>query len=189
MLLVDDAIWPWRGRRWAHLVSDSDLDELHDLAHRIGLPYVAFQGDHYDVHEELRTRAVELGAVPTPARDLVRALRVAGLRRRGPLPPWQWVERRGGRSTSLAAVAERATADLDLDLAGVLDRAGDTAVHGPFDEVGWARRGPETLVLASSAEVRPVPAGLERPGPGLALHRSSGERGTYVELVVSGAPT
>ena len=24
-ILVDDARWPWRGRLWAHLVSDEDL--------------------------------------------------------------------------------------------------------------------------------------------------------------------
>ena len=34
VILVDPAVWPWRGRRWAHLVSDHSIDELHDFAAR-----------------------------------------------------------------------------------------------------------------------------------------------------------
>ena len=82
MILVDQAIWPWRGRRWAHLVSDESYDELHEFAARLGLRREAFQGDHYDVPDEYRTRAIELGATPVDARDLVRRLRAAGLRKR-----------------------------------------------------------------------------------------------------------
>ena len=63
---VDDAVWPWRGRRWAHLMADR-LDELHAFAARLGLPRRAFQdkrsGAHYDVDAALRDRAVALGAV------------------------------------------------------------------------------------------------------------------------------
>ena len=82
MILVDQAIWPWRGRRWAHLVSDESYDELHEFAARLGLRRESFQGDHYDVPDEYRTRAIELGATPVDARDLVRRLRAAGLRKR-----------------------------------------------------------------------------------------------------------
>lgn len=79
-VLVDDARWPWRGRRWAHLVSDDDLDELHAFAAELGVPRRAFQGDHYDIPDELRARALELGAEAVDARTLVRRLRSAGLR-------------------------------------------------------------------------------------------------------------
>ena len=48
-ILVDPAIWPWRGREWAHLVSDSSYAELHAFAALLGIPREAFQGDHYDV--------------------------------------------------------------------------------------------------------------------------------------------
>ena len=81
-ILVDQAVWPWRGRRWAHLVSDADYEELHTFAERLGLERRWFQGDHYDIPAEYRTRAIELGAVPVDARELVRRLRAAGLRRR-----------------------------------------------------------------------------------------------------------
>jgi hypothetical protein len=82
-ILVDQAIWPWRGRRWAHLVSDESHDELHDFAARLGIPRRAFQGDHYDVPADYREAAIRLGAEPVDARVLVRRLRDAGLRRRG----------------------------------------------------------------------------------------------------------
>jgi hypothetical protein len=79
-VLVDEARWPWRGRRWCHLVSDESLDELHDFAARLGVPRRSFQGDHYDLHEEGRARALQLGAVAVPSRELLGRLRAAGLR-------------------------------------------------------------------------------------------------------------
>lgn len=82
MILVDQAVWPWRGRRWAHLVSDESYDELHAFATRLGIPRRVFQGDHYDVPAELREQAIALGAEAVDARDLVRRLRAAGLRNR-----------------------------------------------------------------------------------------------------------
>lgn len=81
-ILVDEAIWPWRGRRWAHLVSDVSYDELHAFAAELGIRRSAFQGDHYDVPTEVRARAIALGAQPVNAREVVRRLRAAGLRRR-----------------------------------------------------------------------------------------------------------
>ena len=79
-ILVDPAVWPWRGRRWAHLVSDLSLAELHDFAARLGVDPRLFEGDHYDIPSEYRDRAVELGAVAVDSRELVRRLRASGLR-------------------------------------------------------------------------------------------------------------
>jgi hypothetical protein len=81
-VLVDHAVWPWRGRRWAHLVSDLSYDELHEFAGRLGLPRRAFQGDHYDIPADLRLEALALGAEAVDGRQLVVRLRAAGLRRR-----------------------------------------------------------------------------------------------------------
>lgn len=100
-VLVDDAVWPWRGRRWAHLVSDESYGELHAFATRLGVPRQVFQGDHYDLPADLRDDAIALGAQPVPARELVRRLRASGLRlsgaerraRRERLatePQWRW---------------------------------------------------------------------------------------------------
>ncbi len=80
-VLVDAAIWPFEGRKWAHLVSDTSFEELHDFAAQLGIPRRAFQGDHYDVPTDYRNRAIALGAEPVPSRELVRRLRAAGLRR------------------------------------------------------------------------------------------------------------
>lgn len=79
-ILVDNPIWPWRGRLWAHLVSDESYAELHDFAERLGIPRHAFQGDHYDVPSEMREEAVRLGATPVTGRELVLRLNASGLR-------------------------------------------------------------------------------------------------------------
>ena len=81
-MLVDEAVWPWRGRRWAHLVSDESFEELHVFAQRLGLPPRAFHRDHYDLPAELRDDAIALGAAPVTSREVVRRLQAAGLRRR-----------------------------------------------------------------------------------------------------------
>ena len=77
---VDDAVHPWRGQRWAHLMADT-LDELHTMATRLGIPRRDFQnktsGAHSDVTSELRDRAITLGAMAISRhrdRELVKAV-------------------------------------------------------------------------------------------------------------------
>ena len=80
-VLIDTPVWPWRGRLWSHLVSDRSYDELHAfVAAELGIPRRAFQGDHYDVPEELHEVAVAAGAESVPARELLARLLAAGLR-------------------------------------------------------------------------------------------------------------
>jgi ATP phosphoribosyltransferase regulatory subunit HisZ len=80
-LLIDTPVWPWRGRRWSHLVSDVSYEELHAfVAAELGIPRRAFQGDHYDVPEELYDVAVAAGAVAVSCRELLSRLSAAGLR-------------------------------------------------------------------------------------------------------------
>jgi hypothetical protein len=80
-ILVDPAIWPHRDRLWAHLVSDTSYDELHAFAERLGIPRRAFQGDHYDLPEEMRADAIAFGALDVTGRELITRLIRAGLRR------------------------------------------------------------------------------------------------------------
>jgi hypothetical protein len=80
VILVDDAVWPFRGERWAHLVSDSSYEELHAFVSGLGIPRRAFQGDHYDIPERLRPVALAQGATAVSSRELVRRIRAAGLR-------------------------------------------------------------------------------------------------------------
>ncbi|MFV0306556.1 MAG: DUF4031 domain-containing protein [Desertimonas sp.] len=79
-VLIDEARWWHRGRKWCHLVSDESYEELHDFVAALGIPRRAFQGDHYDIPEEHRDTMVAAGATEVASRDLVRRLREAGLR-------------------------------------------------------------------------------------------------------------
>jgi hypothetical protein len=81
-ILVDSAVWPFRGQVWAHLVSDESYEELHVFAELLGVPRRAFQGDHYDVPAAVREAAIRLGAEAVAGPVLIRRLRDAGLRRR-----------------------------------------------------------------------------------------------------------
>jgi hypothetical protein len=178
-ILVDEAIWPWRGARWAHLVSDAHPDELHDFAHRLGMPYLAFQGDHYDIHTRLRERALAAGARAVSGRELVSALRDAGLRRRGGVEPWQWRWR--VRPDEVApGHLPGGVAEAVISTAGLLQKRARSV------EVATANRGQETLVVVSSTEAVEVDAGVVSVGATVRLHRSSGERGTFVEWQLAG---
>ncbi|TFV49425.1 DUF4031 domain-containing protein [Blastococcus sp. TF02A-35] len=87
-VLIDSPVWPWRGRRWSHLVSDVSYEELHAFVEaELGIPRRAFQGDHYDVPEDLYDVAVEAGAQPVASRELLSRLMAAGLRARKPRLP------------------------------------------------------------------------------------------------------
>jgi len=79
-ILVDDPIWPAHGRLWAHLVSDSDLGELHAFAVANGIPARGFDLDHYDVPADAVERLVAAGAHHVDGKELVRRLRASGLR-------------------------------------------------------------------------------------------------------------
>ena len=79
-VLIDEAIWPAHGTVWAHLVSDSSLDELHSFARRAGIPERGFDHDHYDVSLEHREAMIALGAEPVTGRELLRRLQLSGLR-------------------------------------------------------------------------------------------------------------
>jgi hypothetical protein len=79
-VLVDDAVWPAHGRLWAHLVSDSDLDELHAMATAAGIPPRAFDRDHYDVPADALPRLIAAGAQHVGGKELTRRLIASGLR-------------------------------------------------------------------------------------------------------------
>ena len=65
---------------WAHIVSDSSLDELHAFAEAAGLPRRAFDNDHYDVPERKWSELVAMGAQPVGVREMVTRLQASGLR-------------------------------------------------------------------------------------------------------------
>ncbi|NAZ83978.1 DUF4031 domain-containing protein [Kineococcus sp. R8] len=79
-VLVDAARYAAHGRLWAHLVSDTSLEELHAFAAALGLPERSFEGDHYDVPADRVADAVRAGARPITTREVLVRLRAAGLR-------------------------------------------------------------------------------------------------------------
>jgi hypothetical protein len=81
VIFVDQPIWPAHGRRFAHLISDASLEELHAFAAALGLPERAFHRDHYDIPDVWVADAVAAGATEVDPRELVRRLRDSGLRR------------------------------------------------------------------------------------------------------------
>ena len=79
-LLIDTPRWAAHGRLWAHLVSDTSLNELHAFAALAGIPERSFEGDHYDVPAERHADVVGAGARLVEGRELVKALQRSGLR-------------------------------------------------------------------------------------------------------------
>lgn len=77
---IDPARWPAHGTVFSHLVSDSSLDELHEMARRIGVSPRAFDGDHYDVAVAHYDKAVAEGAIEVDGKELARRLVQSGLR-------------------------------------------------------------------------------------------------------------
>ncbi len=79
-ILIDDPRWTAHGRLWAHLVSDSDLEELHAFAAANGIPRRGFDRDHYDVPEDALDLLVAAGAEHVSGHELVKRLIASGLR-------------------------------------------------------------------------------------------------------------
>ena len=79
-VLIDQPMWPAHNTLWAHLVSDTSLDELHEFAATAGLPRRGFDADHYDVPAARWQDLVDAGAVPVTVRQMVERLRDSGLR-------------------------------------------------------------------------------------------------------------
>lgn len=79
-ILIDAPRWPAHGTRFAHLVSDTSLNELHAFAAAAGLPVRAFDHDHYDIPERRHRDLIEQGAELVSEKELLRRLRQGGLR-------------------------------------------------------------------------------------------------------------
>ena len=79
-VLIDQPMWPAHGTLWAHLVSDTSLQELHDFAAAAGIPRRGFDHDHYDVPAERIDALVAMGATRVSPKELVRRLIASGLR-------------------------------------------------------------------------------------------------------------
>ena len=77
---ADTPRWPRHGMLWGHLISDTSLEELHEVAARAGLPPRSFDLDHYDWPAAARDSLVEAGVVFVGDGELTRILIASGLR-------------------------------------------------------------------------------------------------------------
>lgn len=73
---VDDSIFPYRKTYYCHMMTDSDLGELHAMADTIGLRRAWFQHrnprhPHYDLSPRMRARAIAAGAVAVSSKELI----------------------------------------------------------------------------------------------------------------------
>lgn len=60
-----------RDKSWCHMVSDESEEELHAFAEELGLKREWYQGDHYDLTEGMRNKAVAKGAKQVTGQELV----------------------------------------------------------------------------------------------------------------------
>lgn len=89
MILIDPPVWPYRGRLFSHVASDTSIEQLHAFARGLGLHPRSYDGDHYDLPAERYDEVVAAGARPVSNRELLAAVQAAGLRfrkRRGERP-------------------------------------------------------------------------------------------------------
>lgn len=74
------------GRKWCHMTCDGDLDELHEMAEKIGMQRSWFQNKgsipHYDLVASKRFLAIRNGAIETTTKEL------------SPITRWWWSKSR-----------------------------------------------------------------------------------------------
>lgn len=76
MVYVDELFWLWKGEKWCHMAADT-LQELMVFAGRIGMnpnwvqlpPKTRYP--HFDLNGTKRAKAVKLGAVEIPMKQMV----------------------------------------------------------------------------------------------------------------------
>lgn len=155
-LLIDPPRWPAHGRLWSHLVSDTDLEELHGFAQRVGLPRRAFEGDHYDVPAERYGHALAAGAEPVEGRVLLSRLVASGLR----VP-----KRRGERVLASRAETDGTRVDVVRSTLSAPPGAAVLLDVAPGGLLLVRRRGPWTLPPQEWAAGAARPLGVVRRRP------------------------
>jgi 8-oxo-dGTP pyrophosphatase MutT (NUDIX family) len=162
---IDPPSWPAHGRLWSHLISDTSYEELHAFAARVGISARGYDGDHFDVPQELYDALVAAGAQPTEGKRLARLLRDSGLRfqkRKGerPLAAYRNVLPQVEVEHSLHLVASRLPTPDGLTAAAVVfvtDPGGavllvHTVVRDAWSSPGGGREPVETVLECAARE-------------------------------------
>lgn len=78
-IYVDKPKWKLGRMKMCHMVSDESLDELHEMAQKIGRPKKDFQNKndkpHYDICKSKRKLAIKFGAIEVSSKEIIYALR------------------------------------------------------------------------------------------------------------------
>jgi len=174
-ILVDEPRWHWRDVVWSHVVSDHSVDELHRFARSVGLRYLSFQSDHYDLPAPLFPAAIEAGATLVDSRVLIRRLRETGLRRRVGHRANTWsVIASGG----VGEVSGRLESGRTRVLHGVVDN------HGPVVDATLLERPGDLVALLDLADHRRRLAGNHAHESGTGgLVEAIDPRGHTIEVI------
>lgn len=68
----------WRFGKYCHLLSNNNIEELHEFAHKLGIKRKWFQNKpipHYDLTEKRRKLAVSLGAKEITLRETAKIIK------------------------------------------------------------------------------------------------------------------
>ncbi|GAA4529882.1 DUF4031 domain-containing protein [Brachybacterium paraconglomeratum] len=79
-VFADTPRWPRHGMLWGHLISDTSLEELHEVAARAGLPPRSYDLDHYDWPSSAEAALTQAGVTFVSDGQLTRILIASGLR-------------------------------------------------------------------------------------------------------------
>ena len=121
MIYVDDMAIKAKGRVWYHLMSDTDGDEIHDFAYRLGLKRHWFHTDHYDITRQQRLKAIGLGAIPCKPNKLVEIRREKRRKRMTEVKIFRLNEYEWWAGESLEQVIEAACQQTGLPIDEVAD--------------------------------------------------------------------
>lgn len=166
MILIDAPQWPAHGTVFAHLVSDTAYEELHEFASRYGIPRHAFDGDHYDIPKARHAALVSVGATVVSWPEMISRLNDSGLRlrkRRGDKGLVRYVGRAigEGMEADIDLVAtDRPVSDHEAGAAATVVRDADGAFlvvrsvrRGTWDCPGGRREPGESVVDCALREV------------------------------------
>lgn len=76
MAIYVDEINVYKSGKWCHMGTDTNVEELHEFARRIGLKRSWFQHrdphPHYDLRPSKRELAIIGGAIPVTNREMIK---------------------------------------------------------------------------------------------------------------------
>jgi hypothetical protein len=118
---ADTPRWPRHGLVWGHLISDSSLQELHEVAASAGLHPRSFDLDHYDWPATARDGLEHAAVTFVGNKELTRILRASELRIPAVRRPAAKARRTTEAACALGLGADATPTDLVWGMSGHVD--------------------------------------------------------------------